>query len=294
MKFNRKKSLIIAVALVLMLAAAGFSEPGRATITKLTSVFAPQQQQPDVEQRARARHGWNGRSIQNSVVRGTITYFDRRGTEVRRMAMTLYRKYPDRLRLEVERDGVKTVSGFDGRDAWRDGAATITEVEARQIREMMRVWPERLFHARDGGAQYKETGRLVEDHRPAVPGRGPVQFERPMALEQLEVDDTLGPNERGPGRGRDRRKVSYLVSEENSAIYIARWMEPVDPGQEIDDAGPQIDVRVDFSRWREVEGLLWPMEVTHWRGGKVDYRIDVTEVLLDQQVPATIFNNPNR
>jgi hypothetical protein len=295
MKLNLKKSFAISVVLVCLLAAAGFSKPGRATINKLASVFSPQPPpSPDVEQRARERHGWKDKNIQNSIVRGTVSYFDRSGTEVRRMAITLYRKYPDHLRIEVERDGIMTVSGFDGKDAWRDGVSTITEVEARQIREMLRIWPERLFHARDGGAQYKEKGRHVEDYRPAVPGREPVVFERPMVLQQIEVDDTIGSNERAQGKGRDRRRVSYMISEENSAVYLARWMEPVDPGQEIDDNGPQMDVRVDFSRWREMEGILCPMEITHWRGGKVDYRIDVSEVLFDQQMPATLFQDPNK
>src|SRR5262245_39908907 len=121
---HRRKRIAITSSLALcLLGAVGMSKPGRMTFRRVLSVLASPS--PDAAQRARTKHGWGARPIENSLVRGTLTYYDRNGLETRRFKIALYRKYPDQLRRELERDdgsGKKIVSGFDGRVAWRAGA----------------------------------------------------------------------------------------------------------------------------------------------------------------------------
>lgn len=245
--------------------------------------------QTDAEQRARARHGWDGRLTNTSVVRGAITYYDINGIEVQRVGMTLYRGYPDRLRLEIERPGGSEVSGFDGRASWRAGVAGLKEADARDIRSWARMWPDRLFVDRNNGAKYREVGRFA-DERAAVEAVG--TQEQTVVAEQVEVEDTVGPLAEGP---LDWRRVSYYLDSRTSLVYSARWLEPNDPNLRVDDpAAALVDVRVDFSNWAEVEGVAWPFQVTHYWGGRLDFRIDVSGVEFDQQAPDTIFQDPNR
>lgn len=306
MKSKRRNLLVTAGALICILAVAALSKPGRAALTRLISFAGISssvttgpaavvlQSSGDVEQRARARHGWSA-SIQNSVVRGTLTNYDRNGMATRLAAVTLYRKYPDRLRVELNLNGVVETSGYDGREAWREAAPTLTEESARDIRALLRIWPDRLFVVRAGGAAYREVGRHLEDRRPPTPWTDAVALESAAVYDLVETDDLIGPASQPTPQTRapDRRKVYYLVRQSDSMIGALRWLEPDDPRKSVDDRGaPKLEIRVDFGKFQQVSGVMWPMEVTHWLGGRVDFQIQLSEVRLNQQMPDTLFQKP--
>ncbi|HIK12995.1 MAG TPA: hypothetical protein IGS52_22505 [Oscillatoriaceae cyanobacterium M33_DOE_052] len=241
-----------------------------------------------MEQRARAKHGWNN-AITNSVVKGTISYFDRDGKMTGQSAITLYRKYPDKLRVEIGSGGTVTVSGFDQTSAWRAGSARVSEEEARDIRQWLRLWPDRLFITRAAGAPYREGGRHLEHHKPPAPGRAPEILAQPVVSEVVQIEDTIGPQ--SGNSARDKRRISYHINGQESTVSTARWLEPDDPRRSAEDfSAPMMEVRVEFARWQQVGGVLWPFEVTHWLGGKVDFRIDVLEVKFNQPMPDTLFH----
>lgn len=284
-----KKRLVIASGLVCLLAAAGVSNPGRATLkAAFKGIAALVVSGPDVEERARASHGWDARPVTNSLVLGTMIYYDGGGREVRRYAMRLYRKYPERLRMELERQGTTVTAGFDGREAWRAGASQISEEEARDIRQLLRATPERFFVVRGAGGRYREVGRISDERSPLNRRRNPEMDEPPV--DQVEIEDLVGPAA-GKGRSRaDLRQVSYLVNSESGVVNAARWLEPAILSTSPDDPNnPKLEVRIDFTAWNNIGGVLWPLEVIHQRGGSVDYRIEVSEVRVNQQMPDTLF-----
>jgi hypothetical protein len=230
--------------------------------------------------------------VLNSVARGVITTYDRNGEVTGHNGITIYRKYPDRLRVELGVGTQVEAQGFDHQQAWKAGATSLTAQQARDIRAWLRASPERLFVTR-GGSSYREVGRRVEDYRPATPWQGPTR-QGPTVLEQVEVEDIIGPVAANRRQSADRRLVDYYIDKENAVVVAARWLEPEDPQQVADDpATSSLDVRLDFATWSQVEGVLWPMQVTHWLGGRVDFRIDLESVQLNQQMPDTLFQNPN-
>jgi len=297
-----KRSLAIAVGAMLLLCVVAVSNPGRRALARMASVMAPApvtQTNQDVEQRAKARHGW-GPGITSSVVRGSIIYYDPNGMPVRVAGVTIYRKHPDRLRVELDRAGEVETRGFDGAGAWKAGAETISEEEARDIRALLRVFPERLFVTRGAGARYREAGQrvdedVVEETVPiAASPNGEQGRRRVKVTHQVEMEDELGP--RGEqGRAGDRRLVYYSINPEDATVEAAQWLEPLDPRREVEDrSAVLIDSRVEFGDWRRVEGALLPFRIMHQWGGRVDYEIRVSEVLVNQEMPDTIFQNPNR
>ena len=304
MKQNKRK-ITIAGCVICLLAVVSLSKPGRIALgefltlirSKASTVFTGAGMQtgnPDKEQRARGQHGW-GPNVNNSIVRGTIAFFDD-GVLTHQARVTIYRKYPNRVRVEVEEDGIVDAWGFDHNEAWKLRSANLTEEKARDIRAWVRLSPERLFLMRGANNRYREAGRHLEDARPTVSGSGPLDMTGTGDVEEIEMEDIiLPPATRNPHRAGDRRLVYYQVDKDNNVIHSARWLEPDDPQADIDDpATPKMDVRVDFGNWRRVEGILWPMEITHRLGGKVDFRIFVSDVLVNQQMPDTVFQNPNR
>jgi hypothetical protein len=290
MKINRRSSIVIAAAFVCSLSAAGMTKPGRVTITRALAIF---QKAPDVEQRARAKHGWSDAVI-NSVARGTITYYDRNGMATGRAGLTLYRQYPGTLRVEIERDGATEVSGLAEGVAWKAGAGNPSEEQARDVRAILRMWPDRLFAARDAGMKYREVGRFAEERTDVMPGAaGPGDSaKQPQVFDQVEIEDIIGalPTKAAAG---DRRLVSYLIDRESSLVSSARWLEPDNPRQQIDNPrAPLASVSVAFSKYAGIDGVQWPTEVTHSLGGRLDFRIVVGDVKLNQPLPGTVFQKP--
>lgn len=293
--------LIVAASALCLLVAIGFSRPGRAALGRLLSVvsgsqpdegmespFSSGQGSGDFEQRARVRHGWSA-TVTNSVLRGTITFYNRNGEAKRQASLSLYRKYPDRLRLDLDSGSVVETLAFDQNTAWRTGEPNLSEEQERDIRAWLRLFPERLFMMRGAGAQYREAGRRVEDYRPAVPWADRTQPGAPVSLEQVEVMDTID-TQPSPGRVADRRKVFYYIDRGTATIHSVRWIEPDDPNRRQDDnAAPKTDMRVDFSDWRVVDGVLWPFEVIRWAGGRVAFRIQLAEVRMNQDTPDSLF-----
>jgi hypothetical protein len=292
MKTTRLRLIAIAAVVMCLFAMIGISKPGRSVLTKLIARGRLALQAPaDVEQRARAKHGWNA-GVLNSVVKGELVDFDGNGMATRIAGFTLYRLYPDRLRLELDRRGSVEVSGFDGRDAWRQGAASLTEEAGRDIRAFLRVWPERLFNSRASGAEYSEAGRKFEDRRPAFPGQPAMEIQPPQVFDQVVITDASVPRAVA-GRVPDERNVVYYVGSQDSTVWAARWLEPDDPRKVVALRSASLtDVRVDFGRWQQVQGVLWPMEVTHTFGGKVDWQMRVSEVRLNQSLAVTLFQRP--
>ena len=303
MSHSRKRIAITAGALLCVLAAAGVSKPGRTTLGRVYSMLRSSGSspvpmpppQPDVENRARARHGWDT-APPTWVMRGTIAFFDPSGALARRANLTVYRRYPDQIRVDIEHQGLIQAQGFDSGDGWQARANNLTESDKRDIRGWLRVWPERLFLVRDAGAAYRETGRRLEDTMPAGGVRPPPQFRPARDLDQLEVEDTIsfGPGA-GASRKQDRRLITYLVDAQSSIVNSAMWLEPDDPTKSIDDPNTAVkQVIVGFGKWRRIGGLLTAFEITHWLGGTVDFRIEVTEVLANQSLATTVFRDPSK
>jgi hypothetical protein len=249
----------------------------------------------DVEQRARAAHGWSN-SIATSVAQGSIIYYDSSGRATGQYAITLTRGYPDRVRVDINR-GSSDASGFDQTSAWEGGVVNLTDVQARDIRAVARFCPERLFVERDAGAPYREAGQRIED--PAPPGTladwttaSSIASPSQTVFDQVEMTDSLGPvpTKSNPG---DVRRIYYYVDSATSLVSTARWLEPDSPRKSIDDATAAFtDIRVDFGDWRDVNGVKLPFKVTHSTGGRVDFRILWNELTLNQSIPDSIFQMP--
>jgi len=300
---NRKTIVFAAgISIVFALAAAGLSQPGRRSVEKLvaaiTGASAPQTPAatttaaPDVEQRARSHHGWST-SVLDSVQRGSITYYDGSGAASRQGTLVMYRKFPGMVRVELTAGSSPTnITGFDGTNPWASGQTTLTAAAARDIRQWLRCGPERMFLTRAGGAVYREPGRRVEDHRPPTPWEGAVDLAQPKEFDQAELIDLIGSLT--PTQGPvDRRRVTYLIDRQTSLVAAARWFEPANPSQSADTpAIGLVETRVDFGVWRDVAGVQWPFEITHWSGGKVDFRVQLTGVQMNQSPPASLFQHP--
>lgn len=294
MKINRKRIMVAGVAAVFLLTAVVMSRPGRSALGRVIALIAPAKksateaerestampQSQDAEQRARQRHGWNS-GITSSVIRGEIFYFGAEEKPIEQWAVTIYRRYPEQARVEIDRGKGIEVYGFDGTKAWRTGTARLSEEAARDIRAMVRIWPERLFVTRGRGASYRESGQRVE------PGESGT-----VIWDQVEMEDTVGST---TASITDRRRVSYYINRESSIVETARWLEPDDPRKRADDANVSLmDVQVDFRKWKVVEGVMWPMEIEHRQGGRKDFRIQVNEVLVNPQINDSMFQGPGR
>lgn len=303
-----KRTLQVAAAAIMAgLVAIGFSSPGRAAVSRVISMITgsrlesafPEgaaltlvaQPDEDLERRARRHHGWTG-AILYSVLQGAITFYDQEGAITGEGSLTVYRGYPNRLRVEIGSGGVVETLGFDGVNAWRSGSSNLDESRARDIRTWLRGWPERLFTTRAAGASYRESGPRTEMSKPGRPWQGPMSIVPPAEYEQVVMDDVIGPAP-APGRIGDRRRVVYYLNRDTDMVETARWLEPDDPRRAITDPdAQQKDVRVDFGDWQRVEGVLWPFEVVHWSGGRVDYRIALSQVQMNQPLGDAIFQRP--
>jgi hypothetical protein len=304
-KFGRmnKKTAIGAALAICLVGAAGLSQPGRRSARRLlaalggtpgtatpTAPYAPATP-PDVEQRARAHHGW-GPTILDSVAKGSIIWYDRSGAITRQGAVVIYRKFPDLLRVEVTANQTTEVSGFDATNPWRSGQASLTDAAARDIRQWLRCSPERLFLTRGLGAGYREPGRRVEDHIPPTPWQGAVDLAQAREYDQAELIDLIGPSASAKG-AVDRRRVTYLIDRQTSLVAAARWLEPADATQSADSPNTRlVETRVEFSLWRDVGGVQWPYQITHWSGGRVDFQVRLTQVLLNQPLQDSLFQTP--
>jgi hypothetical protein len=250
---NKKKTAFAAgVSILLTLGAAGLSQPGQHSVHKLLAALSgtPTAREtpaspppaattaPDVEQRARAHHGW-GPTVLDSVAKGSITWYNRSGAITRQGTLVIYRKFPDLLRVEVTSNQTTEVSGFDATNPWRSGQASLADAAARDIRQWLRCSPERLFLTRGLGAGYREPGRRVEDHIPPTPWQGAVDLAQAREYDQAELFDLIGPATLTTG-AVDRRRVTYLVDRQTSLIAAARWLEPDDPKQSADSPGTRL------------------------------------------------------
>ena len=292
---KRKRLTITAGAATCLLAIAGFSSPGRATLGRVYSMLrgaAPALAPPgsDIEQNARSKYGWA--NINTTQVRGVITFFDPTGAIARRANITFYQKHPDRLRVEIEQDGLILVQGCDSGDAWQARADSLSDDDQRNIRAWLRLWPDRLFDVRAAGGNYREVGRQVEDSKQGSPGRSPTDLRPAKQLDLVEVEDTIGPGK--IQKNPDRRTITYLIDRASTMVYSARWMEPDDPNVEMREGTGTAtkQVQVDYESWRRVDGVLWPMEVTHRFGGRVDFRIDVKDVFVNPRLSEVVFQKP--
>jgi hypothetical protein len=303
-KRNKTAAAILAVAFCS--AAAGTTGLGRRTVSALLSRVSSEsvthpsgtrgaqapQSGPDVETRARAAHGWDG-SVRDWVAIGAITYNDQQGKVTNTAPLTIYRKYPDKLRVEAR--GVATF-GFDQARSWKAlTASALAPAQARDIRAWARFTPERLFVSRTGGGAYREVGQDREDFRTALPGGNATVLSPPLLFNQVEMIDHmgLGAAAGGPHDDNDIRRIYYYIGKDDSVIAMCRWNEPDDPKANADD--PRTDktaVQVDFSDWERAGGVLWPFRITHWFGGKVDFQISLIEVLLNQNPQDTLFHGP--
>jgi hypothetical protein len=300
---NKRKMLIASAVAIFLAGVVGLSQPGRRSAQKLLAAVTgsgPSRidpasgrgtvaaTSPDVAQRALTHHGWTA-AILDSVAKGTITWYDRSGSTTRQSSLVVYRKFPDLLRVEVTSGATADISGFDGTIAWKSGQSSLDDATARDIRQWLRCSPERLFLTRGLGAGYREPGRRVEDHIPPTPWQGAVDLAQAREYDQAELIDLIGPATLTTGTV-DRRRLTYLVDRQTSLIAAARWLEPADPKQSADSPGTRlVETQVDFSLWRDVGGVQWPYQIAHWSGGRVDFRVNLTQVLLNQHPLDKLF-----
>ena len=145
---------------------------------------------------------------------------------------------------------------------------------------------------RDSGSLYREAGERVEDFRAATPWQAAARIDPPVLLDQIAMDDTIGPAP-DTQRAGDRRSVYYYIDHNSLLIKSARWLEPDDPGARTDDQRtPKMDCRVDFANWLQMGGVMWPMEITRWLGGTVEFRIQVNDVKVNQILADSLFRSP--
>jgi len=254
----------------------------------------------DIEQRARAAHGWRA-DIANSLARGSIIYYDTSGRATGQYAVTILRGYPDRVRVEIDRGSTRETFGFNQTSAWKGGVANPTAAQERDIRALVRFCPERLFVSRAGGAAYREAGQRIDDIRPmdgssdwtSAPSSGASETQADQTIfDQVEVTDSLGPAASRSAAG-DVRRLYYYVDTKSSLVSAARWLEPDDPRKSIDDeAASFTDVRVDFGDWRESGGVKWPFRIVHSTGGRVDFKLVLNEVKVNESLAEAVFQRP--
>jgi len=252
----------------------------------------------DVEQRARAAHGWTA-AILNSVARGSIVYYDTNGRANSQFGVILAHGYPDQLRIEIDRGDSLETSGFNTVAAWRRNVANLTEAEARDIRAVARWCPERLFLTRAAGSAYRELGKRIEDSfgSPTVPDwTDPVSTSvvpaTQITFDEVEITDGLGPVATASNPG-DIRRICYYVDSTTSLVTTVRWLEPDNPRKSIDDGTAAFtDMRVDFSDWRDINGVKWPFKMIHSTGGRVDFKLIWSEVRQNASVSPGIFQTP--
>src|SRR5262249_7636467 len=152
--------------------------------------------------------------------------------------------------------------------------------------------PERLFVTRSAGQQYAETRPIQEDHLPASPGRPALDLAQPIVFNRPLVADQTG-NSLAAVHPGDQRNLIYLVNATDNIVNAAQWLEPENPASSLTDRTADFDqVRVDFSAWQRVNGVLWPFEITHWLGGKVDFLIEVAQVQMNQSPAGSLFQHP--
>jgi hypothetical protein len=277
--------MAVGVVAVFITTAVAMSRPGRTVIGKVVAMMsaAPAAKETasaealpereDVEQRARRKHGWTS-GVTSWLARGSIIYYDAGGKAVEQWAVTVYRKYPEQGRIEINRGAGIETSGYDGTRAWRTGTERVSEEVARDIRAMIRLTPERLFVTRSRGASYRESGQRIEERGDS----GVATFD------EVEMDDALGEG--------DRRRVAYYINRESQMVESARWLEPDDPRRRIDDAGTALtDMRIDFGKWKAAGGVQWPMEIVKSKGGRMELRIELNEVVVNPQIADSIFQN---
>ncbi len=296
---KKKTLLLLTITTAALLFITVVSSAGRRWISHLPALFKsgkPQpmavvstptpattlQGQPDVEQTARTQHGWSS-SIVDSVVRGKLVYYDNDGKETARIPVVIYRKYPDLMRMELT-GGVNEVDGVDALGAWVQNQSSISAEDARDIRAFLRAFPERLFVLRAAGAEYRERGRHIEDYQPATPLAPRTDFTSSITYDQVEVTDKIQV------QPSEIRTVYYYVNQSNSRVSVLRYLEPDNPNANISD--PETDLlesRFEFASWTTINSVLWPFEITHRYGGKVDFRIEVEEVQMNQNLSNSIF-----
>jgi hypothetical protein len=249
----------------------------------------------DVEQQAEAAAGWSP-NIHNSVTTGTLNRYDRSGAATQQAGIMFYNKYPDQLRVELNHGaGNIEMFGFDQNAAWSNAKSSLTTGDARDVRSWLRSRPERLFTKRGGGSPYREAGLVYEDYIPGMPWQGPQTLSPEVQAYQVEVIDNIDPAPalQGHSPWTDKRRSYYYVNRTGSLIWSQRWMEPEDPTQDPDDKKTsKVAVQVDFRSYKAVSGVQWPFDIIHWYGGKVDYRITVTDVKVNQPLADTIFQKP--
>src|SRR5262249_9650729 len=280
-----RRRLLLFMTVLLLLGGVGLSRPGSALLSKMFSrgnapgPVRPTQPVLDLEQQVRARVGWNS-TLVNSVITGVISFYDWEGQNTGQANFSLTRKYPALVRLDLARGAAVESVGFDGTQAWKSGTRSLNAQDAREIRAWLRMWPERLFNLRDAGALYREAGPRVEDFRPASPFQAAARIDPPLTLQQIEMQDTIGPAPDAQQAG-DRRSVYYYIDQQTLLIKSARWLEPDDP-RNTDQDSPKLDSRVDFGNWLQLSGVMWPTQITRWLGGRVQFRIEVIDVKVNQ------------
>lgn len=298
---NKRTSAIIVVVVCCAVSGFSISSTGRRLMNGVAGLLkstqpgpapsvlaAPPQPPGDVESNARAQHGWSERIV-DSVIHGKIAYYDDRGNQTSSAALTLYRIYPDMLRVELAwySGNATGVYGVGENDAWEQGVSVPSADDMRDIRAFLRVWPERLFVARGNGAYYSELGSHIEDFKLTGPGEPPVDIDPAITFDQVQIEDVIKIS------STDIRLIYYYVDRIDSRVKALRYMEPEDPDADpTDPATDKIDARVDFDNWHTVNDVLWPFLVTHRLGGKVDFRIWVSDVAINQSLSSDLFQRP--
>jgi hypothetical protein len=309
---KRNTIILVSFGIIIALAAAVISNPGRAGLSRVVGVIGSKTPPPhkasarsgaltpsgtDVGQQAAAAAGWTA-NIHNSVTTGNIARYDRTGAATSQAGITIYMKYPDSLRVDIDHGGGNhDIIGFDQGSPWSSAKSSLSATDSRDIRAWLRTRPERLFAKRGGGAGYREAGQVTVDHISAMPWQPTKDLDPSAALklDQVEIIDDMNPTQ-APGKQgpwSDRRRNYYYVNTIGWLIASERWMEPDDPTQDPDSLKvSKTAVEIDYGNYQQSSGVQWPFDIVHWYGGKVDYRIVVSGVKVNQPLEDTLFQKP--
>jgi hypothetical protein len=88
--------------------------------------------------------------------------------------------------------------------------------------------------------------------------------------------------------------TTCLTGRENSTVTSTSWIEPDDASDSAEDSEAATKgIRADFAGWRRYQSVLLPTEITRRVGGKAHFSIDVSKVLINEELSNTLFQNSN-
>ncbi len=195
------------------------------------------------------------RALKGCRMSGTITLAEEGLT----LPLVVWRKRPDRLRVETTLAGQTSIQAFDGRQAWWLVPALAAEARA------MPPERERFFRRQsrfaDPLVSWKEAGSRLELLDGEADGGG----------SALKLTAANG------------REVLFAIDAASGLLRASAL-----PG----NAGAEGAAEVLYGDWRPVDGLQMPFAIENRAGGRTRVRIVLDAVQIDPPLPESLFAMP--